>query len=631
MWSKKNYWKLKLNKSRTLPVLLLTAFALLSQTATNDYLFPIKPGQRNFLAGNMSEIRPNHFHTGLDIKTEGRQGLPVYAAADGYVSRMKISSFGYGNVVYLKHPNGTSTVYAHLRDLEEPLASAMKAKIYEAQQNEWEYFPEPGELSVRRGDVIAYSGNTGSSGGPHLHFEIRDSLDRAIDPLHVGFSEIKDSTSPIVRRVAISPLDADSRVNGLFERQEFYLTYRNGAFRVAETIRISGKVGIELWAYDQLDEMYNRNGFPIYEILDGAQPIFRSEVNKVDFRLGRHILLHTYRNRYTRLYKLPANKFTFYEPDSAFSGAISALAGEAKSITVHLEDAYRNESRLELNFLGEEAPTQLRRYNRTSGRQSVEYRENQLIIHTPVHDQGSLARFYVHGYRMEIPYAYEGSNKRTYLWDMRLGVPDSVDLCSETLIPQVNARIPAGKEIHFNDGQVSMQFGKETLFDDLYLRLQPFQEDGFPGLAINDPYTYLWNSMQVQLYLPEFRGNKAQTQVYLLHDNGYKSFQGGDWEGNQIRFSTRNFGTFVLARDSLPPSIRAVRVNSRGLRFVIRDDLSGIADFNAWVDGEWIQLRYEHKQSLIQSDPPAGKVLQGDVLLKVRDRANNEAIYRGKI
>lgn len=631
MWSKKNYSKLKLNKSRTLLFLFVTAFAFFSQTERNYYLFPIKPGQRNFLAGNMSEIRSNHFHTGLDIKTEGRQGLSVYAAADGYVSRMKISSFGYGNVVYLKHPNGTSTVYAHLRELEEPLASAMKAKMYEVQQNEWEYFPEPGELSVRQGDVIAYSGNTGSSGGPHLHFEIRDSLDRAIDPLHAGFSEIKDSTSPIVRRVAISPLDADSRVNGLFERQEFYLTYRNGAFQVAETIRISGKVGIELWAYDQLDEMYNRNGFPIYELFDGTQRIFRSEVNQVDFRLGRHILLHTYRNRYTRLYKLPANQFAFYEPDTAFSGAVSALPGEAKSISVRLEDAYQNESRLELNFLGEEAPRQLGRYNGTSGRQSVEYRENQLIVHAPVQGQGSLARFYVHGYSVEIPYAYEGTNKRTYLWDMQLGIPDSVDLCSETIVPEINARIPAGKEIHFDDGQVHIQFEKETLFDDLYLRLQPFWEDGFPGLAINDPYTYLWHSMHVQLSFPEFKGNKAQTQVYLLHENGYKSFLGGDWEGDRVRFSTRNGGKFVLARDSLPPSIRPIRVNNRELRFGIEDELSGIEDFNAWVDGQWIQLRYEHKQSLIRSDPPAGKVLKGEVLLKVRDRANNEAIYRGKI
>ncbi|WP_235954520.1 M23 family metallopeptidase [Cyclobacterium salsum] len=622
---------MRLNKSLLFILLLFSGIALLSQTAKNYYLFPIKPGQQNFLAGNMSEIRPNHFHTGLDIKTEGRQGLPVYAAADGYVSRIKISSFGYGNVVYIKHPNGSSTVYAHLRELEEPIASAMKAKMYEAEQNDFEYFPEPGLLQVKQGEVIAYSGNTGSSGGPHLHFEIRDSLDRAIDPLHAGFTEIKDSTAPIVRRVAITPLDGDSRVNGEFQRQEFSLIYSSGAFRVPQTIRISGKVGIEIWAYDQLDEMYNRNGFPIFEIYEEEQRRFRANVNGVDFSLGRHILLHTYRNRYTRLYKLPTNKFEFYEPDSAYSGAISAMPGENKAITVRLEDAYQNETDLVLNFLGEDAPKLLGSYNGTSGRQSVDYHENQLIINSPISDQGSLARFYVHGYSMEIPYAYQGTNKRTYLWDMRLGVPDSVDLCTEMIIPEVNAVIPAGKEIHFNDGQVSIQFEKETLFDDLYLRLQPFEEEGFPGIAINEPYDYLWNSMRVALYLPDFRGNQEQTHMYRLYDNGYRSFEGGVWEGNRIRFYTRNFGRFVLATDSLAPSIRPIRVSGRGLRFVIRDDLSGIQNFNAWVDGEWIQMRYEHKQSLVWSDEPDGMVLEGDVILKVRDRANNEAIYKGKI
>ena len=94
-----------------------------SQIEKGYYLFPIKPGERNFLAGNMSEIRPNHFHTGLDIKTDQRQGLPVYAAADGYVQRMKISSFGYGNILYLRHPNGQITVYAHLREFAPEIAT----------------------------------------------------------------------------------------------------------------------------------------------------------------------------------------------------------------------------------------------------------------------------------------------------------------------------------------------------------------------------------------------------------------------------------------------------------------------------------------------------------------------------
>ncbi|SHM90811.1 Peptidase family M23 [Cyclobacterium lianum] len=622
---------MKLNKPVSIVLLLLIALTLLSQTAENYYLFPIKPGKQNFLAGNMGEIRPNHFHTGLDIKTEGRQGLPVYAAADGYLSRVKISSFGYGNVIYLKHPNGSSTVYAHLRDFEEPIASYVKSKIYEAQQNELEYFPEPGELTVKKGDVIALSGNTGSSGGPHLHFEIRDSLNRAIDPLHAGFAEIKDTTSPIVRRVAISPLDQHSRVNGMFRRQEFYLVYNNGAFRVPPTINISGKVGIEVLAYDQLDEMYNQNGFPVYEIYEEGQRIFRSEVNEVDFTLGRFILVHTYRNRYTRLYKKPNNKFDFYEPDSAFSGAISADPGVSKEITVKLKDAYHNETDLVLDFYGEEAPVLLRNFNYTSGNQTLDYQENHLIINAPKAKNGSLAKFYVNGYVMEIPFAYEGTNKRTYLWDMQLGLPDSVDLCNETVIPEVNAIIPANQQTTYTDRNVTISFEKETLLDDLHLRLSPVQDLIHQGIAINDPYEYLWNSMELSYHASDFRGDKSRTHMYLLYDNGYKNFQGGSWEGNSITFSTRNFGKFVLATDSVPPTIRPIRINQNQMRFVIRDGLSGISDFNAWVDGEWVQMRYEHKQAVIWSDPPSGKALKGELILKVRDRANNESIYRGKI
>ncbi|WP_439482232.1 M23 family metallopeptidase [Cyclobacterium plantarum] len=622
---------MKLNKSHYLLLSSLLILMLLSQTAKDYYLFPIKPGKQNFLAGNMAEIRPNHFHTGLDIKTEGRQGLPVYAAADGYLSRIKISSFGYGNVLYIKHPNGSSTVYAHLREFEEPIASYMKSKIYEAEQNELEYFPEPGEVTVKKGNVIALSGNTGSSGGPHLHFEIRDSLNRAIDPLHAGFSEIKDTTSPIVRRVAITPLDQDSRVNGMFRRQEFYLVYSGGAFRVPPTINISGKVGIEILAYDQLDEMYNQNGFPIYEIYDQKKRIFKSEVNEVDFRLGRFILVHTYRNRYTRLYKKPNNRFDFYEPDSAFSGAISAKPGENKEILVKLKDAYGNETDLVLDFYGEEAPTLLRNFNYTSGNNSLDYDENHLIINAPKSENGSLAKFYVHGYSMEIPYAYEGTNKRTYLWDMRLGVPDSVDVCTETFFPEVNAVIPSNKEVQYADDRVAITFGKETLLNDLYLRSSDIQEKSLQGIAINDPYEYLWNSMSVSYHAPDFPGDKSKTHMYLLYDNGYKNFQGGNWEGNSIRFATRNFGKFVLVTDSVPPGIRPIRINRNQLRFVIRDGLSGIRDFELRVDGEWIQMRYEHKQAVIWSDPPSGKTLEGEVVLKVWDQANNESIYRGKI
>ena len=622
---------MKLNKGLYTLLFVCIALVFLSQTQKGYYLFPIKPGQQNFLAGNMSEIRSNHFHTGLDIKTEGRQGLPVHASADGYVAKIKVSSFGYGNVLYLKHPNGTSTVYAHLKDFASPIAEFMQQKIYEARVNELEYTLKPGELPISQGDTIAYSGNTGSSGGPHLHFEIRDSLNRAIDPLHAGFREIVDNTSPIVRRVAISPLTPESRVNGMYRRQEFSLIYSSGAFQVQPSINISGKVGIEILAYDQLDEMYNRNGFPIFEIYDAENRIFRAEVNEIDFNIGRHILLHTYRNRYTRLYKKPNNKFSFYEPDSVLSGAISALPGEEKSITVQLLDAYANASKLKIDFLGELAPTTLDGTNYTSGNQPIEYLENVLVINSSEASAGDLAQVHVHGLSMELPYAYAGKNKRTYLWDMALGIPDSINLCSETIFPKVIAKIPAEKETLIDNGMVKILFEEESLLEDLYLRVNTFEDKGMKGLSLNDQFDYLWQSISVKANMGDFMGDQSKTHMYQLYRNGHRNFLGGKWEGPFINFNTRVLGDFVLATDSIPPSIRPTRINGREIRFVIKDNLSGIKDFEAWVDGRWTQMKYEHKQAVIWSAPLPGTTLKGEVVLKVRDRANNEAIYNGKI
>src|SRR5690606_36693228 len=227
----KNFLNLTLNK-------LFLAFLFFfwlsnpsySQIEKGYYLFPIKPGERNYLAGNMSEIRPNHFHTGLDIKTDGRQGLPVHAAADGFVQRMKISSFGYGNILYLRHNNGQITVYAHLREFAPALAKYIREEMYQAQKNELELYLDETTFPVKKGDVIAYSGNTGSSGGPHLHYEIRDSLDRAIDPLKFEFKEIVDNTPPTITKIAVSPLNIGSRINGKFEREEFSVHYDGGEF-----------------------------------------------------------------------------------------------------------------------------------------------------------------------------------------------------------------------------------------------------------------------------------------------------------------------------------------------------------------------------------------------------------------
>ncbi|MDX5477865.1 MAG: M23 family metallopeptidase, partial [Cyclobacteriaceae bacterium] len=190
--------------------LLLLLFIFSFDLSAQEYLFPVKPGQRNLLAGNFSEIRPNHFHSGIDVQIGGVDGEPIRSIDDGYVYRIKVSTFGYGNVIYLKHPNGQSSVYAHLRNFSPSIGEYIRQKMYEAQENELELFLDEKTLPVKRGDIIGNGGNTGSSGGPHLHFEIRDSLDRAIDPFNFGFDEVVDRTAPVLYRMAIKPLDLES-------------------------------------------------------------------------------------------------------------------------------------------------------------------------------------------------------------------------------------------------------------------------------------------------------------------------------------------------------------------------------------------------------------------------------------
>jgi hypothetical protein len=255
-------------------LLLFLLFLTINLQAQN-YLFPVKPGERNLLSGNFSEIRPNHFHSGIDVKIGGANGEPILAIEEGYISRIKVSSFGYGNVIYLKHPNGQSSVYAHLDGFSTRIMEKMRSEMYRMKKNELELFPDADWIPVNKGEIIGFGGNTGSSGGPHLHFEIRDSLDRAIDPFSFGFKEVVDNTPPVLYRVAIKPLDYESRVNGKFQRQEFTPILEGNRYILRESVKISGRVGVEVYAIDRMDGVNNVFGIPIYELMEDEKPLFR--------------------------------------------------------------------------------------------------------------------------------------------------------------------------------------------------------------------------------------------------------------------------------------------------------------------------------------------------------------------
>lgn len=591
---------------------------------------PVKPGGRNYLSGNFSELRPNHFHTGLDYKFGGVEGEPIYAAADGWVHRIKISSFGYGNVIYLKHPSGNITLYGHLRNFVPKLHDWMVQKMYEAEQNELEVFPAVGELPVKKGELIAYGGNTGSSGGPHLHFEIRDSLDRAMDPLKAGFTEILDNIPPTPQKIAIVPLELDSRVNGKFQRLELTPVLSGSSYRIPETIQVTGKVGLEIQSYDKLDGAENQNGFPKFEVSDDNGLLYTLLINQVDFNYTRHFLLHTHQNRFTRLYHQPDLKFDFFTPNSTGTGTFQVEAGQKKNVQIRLSDAYSNSRLVNLTLTGADLDSTIADGSGPVSPQ-VSFFKSIMKIKVKQTDKGGLAKYFIGNQIYEILPAYQDAQSRTYLWDLRFGIPSKIDLCSEIYTPEIIGHFPVGKEQLLATEKLTVKVEENSLLEDLYLRVAHSGPANAPVLRLQETTAYLWNPIELLWDVNGYAGDKTKTHVYQRSPNGARSFVGGNWEGGQIRFKTRNFGSFVLAEDNVKPTITPIRVNAQGMRFTIKDNLSGIRSFEAWVDGKWVLMRYEHKQAVIWSETKAKQPLKGTVLLKVTDMAGNVAEYRTTI
>ncbi len=215
------------------------------------------------LAGDFGELRGSHFHSGLDIKTQHRQGIPVHASGSGTVSRIKIQRYGYGKAMYVQHPNGYTSVYAHLSRFSPEIEAYVKAQQYEQETYDIELYPKPGELKVDQGGIIAFSGNTGGSTAPHLHFEIRDASQRPMNPMLFGL-DVPDSRNPLVSDLMVYPLGDSSQVNQSQYRQKLRITKQADGSFMSDKIEAYGPIGFGIATVDMQDGAANKNG--IYKI-----------------------------------------------------------------------------------------------------------------------------------------------------------------------------------------------------------------------------------------------------------------------------------------------------------------------------------------------------------------------------
>lgn len=310
------------------------------------------------LSGNFGELRSNHFHSGLDIKTQQRTGVPIYAPADGYVSRIKVAHGGYGKALYLKHPNGYSTVYAHLQKYGGAIQEHVKEVQYSKERFQIELFPEQEELPVKKGDLIGYTGNTGSSGGPHLHFEIRDANSRPMNPLKFGI-EIKDSKPPLASGLFAYTLEERAHINGSLGRSKLRLSLqKDGSYR-AENVNAIGAIGFGVATTDQQDGASNKNGTYSLETTLNGQQTFAISYDRFSFDetryLNRHIdyaYFKTNKSRIQKLFRQKNNPLSVIQ-DAPSNGIIEIAEGLSYDYHITLTDWEGNQTRIHVPIVGQ--------------------------------------------------------------------------------------------------------------------------------------------------------------------------------------------------------------------------------------------------------------------------------------
>ena len=272
-----------------LVIILLSMENAFTQNYPQGYFIaPLDPPL--IITGTFGEIRDNHFHSGLDLSTDEDEGLPVMAAAEGYISRIKISPEGYGKALYITHPNGYVTVYGHLQKFTASVNSYIRKIQNERQVYELDLNPKLNEFMVKQRDVIAYSGNTGGSEGPHVHFEIRDEKsEEPVNPLLFGIP-LKDVWKPVIQEVRIFPVREAGIVNNTDSALSFMVVDENGSFRLERQIQpqVFGKIGFGVSAFDYQDSIEAELGPYETELFVDGKLTFSTKLDRFNFNETRY-------------------------------------------------------------------------------------------------------------------------------------------------------------------------------------------------------------------------------------------------------------------------------------------------------------------------------------------------------
>ena len=321
-------------------IILISLNNLFSQEKSSPVEIPI------LLSGTFGEFRKTHFHTGVDIKTQGKEGLKIRAIDDGDLIRVKVSTSGYGKAVYIRHYDGTTSVYAHLKKFSPKIQHIIKRLQYEKKRYEIEKFFKEGEIKLKKSEIIGISGNTGGSSGPHLHFELRDTkMEKPLNPLKYGYY-VADTIPPSIQNIFIYKFLKDK----IFKKIKIELNRNENIYSVKDTIESTGILGFGYSGYDRQNSSYNRNGIYKRDLMINGKSVFSYKFDELTFQDGKKIdLLIDYKAynidkiRIKKLYQNINSKFSFLENGDNY-GLFNVVEDSLYNIKIIFEDINKNKS-----------------------------------------------------------------------------------------------------------------------------------------------------------------------------------------------------------------------------------------------------------------------------------------------
>ncbi|MCC9071530.1 M23 family metallopeptidase [Flavobacterium sp. F-65] len=521
------------------------------------------------LSGNFGELRPNHFHAGFDLKTNQREGLKVYAVADGYISRIKISTFGNGKTLYITHPNGYTSVYGHLQSMVGSIQEYIKQTHYKEKSFEIEMFLKPGEMAVTKGQLIGLSGNTGSSEGPHLHFEFRDSkTEFVINPMFFGFDKnIKDTRKPVVSNLYVYPLDDNTTVNQSKVPLMLNMSLQKDGTYLSDRVAANGKIGFGITAVDYDDVSFNKNGVYKVESFYNGKSNYGYQFNTYSFDEMRYInaLIDYPRYKKTgqrvqKLFMKTPFALSIIKTDS-LNGVLPIVPNLASAYRVEVSDYYGNTNTINIPVQYNSLPVvvnptpvvsdYLVKYNKDAN-----FSKNNMSVFFPA------GTFYD-----DFNLNFDVKNDRIYIHD------DTVPVHSNFTITIEDDKYP------------------ENLKDKVYI-----------GRITGKNSSYNATSRKGAVYTAKSR---ILGQFGLVMDT-------------------------IKPTISIAKPIEGKWISDvKKIQFTISDSMSGIKSYNGYLNGKWILFEYDNKTKKITHDFDDGIVAEGanDLKIEVVDNVGNSAIF----